>query len=137
MKKNNGITLIALVITIIVLLILAGVSIAMITSQDGILGKAKSAKIDNTLAEGVDQVNLKIIDLQTSYYQERYVDGTTTDEIDDYMSTKLEAAYPAASGKAGSCTAVYDKTTKKITLTYESQTKVGTLASGTITWANS
>lgn len=136
MKKNNGITLIALVITIIVLLILAGVSIAMITSQDGILGKAKNAKIDNTLAEGVDQVNLKIIDLQTSYYQERYVDGTTTDEIDDYMSTKLETAY-SASGKAGSCTAVYDKATKKITLTYESQTKVGTLASGTITWANS
>ena len=39
MKENNikGITLIALVITIIVLLILAGVSIAMLTGQNGLL----------------------------------------------------------------------------------------------------
>ena len=43
-KKNNGITLIALVITIIVLLILAGVSIAMLTGDNGILTKAKEAR---------------------------------------------------------------------------------------------
>ena len=46
-EKNNirGITLIALVITIIVLLILAGVSIAMLTGQNGILTQAQNAKI--------------------------------------------------------------------------------------------
>ncbi len=45
MKKNvHGITLIALVITIIVLLILAGVSIAMLTGQNGILTQAQNAK---------------------------------------------------------------------------------------------
>ena len=38
-RKNNGITLIALVITIIVLLILAGISIAMLTGDNGILKK--------------------------------------------------------------------------------------------------
>ena len=43
-KKNNGITLIALVITIIVLLILAGLSIAMLTGQNGILTQAQNAK---------------------------------------------------------------------------------------------
>ena len=43
-KNNKGITLIALVITIIVLLILAGVSIAMLTGQNGILEKANKAK---------------------------------------------------------------------------------------------
>lgn len=37
MKENTGITLIALVITIIVLLILAGVSISMLTGNNGIL----------------------------------------------------------------------------------------------------
>ena len=44
--RNNvkGITLIALVITIIVLLILAGVSIAMLTGENGILTQAKKAK---------------------------------------------------------------------------------------------
>ena len=43
-KKERGITLIALVITIIVLLILAGVSIAMLTGDNGILTQAKEAK---------------------------------------------------------------------------------------------
>lgn len=45
MKNNNkGITLIALVVTIIVLLILAGVSIAMLTGENGILKNAKTAQ---------------------------------------------------------------------------------------------
>ena len=48
MKNNKGITLIALVVTIIVLLILAGVSIAMLTGQNGILKKAGDAKTAST-----------------------------------------------------------------------------------------
>ena len=43
-KKERGITLIALVITIIVLLILSGVSIAMLTGNNGILTQAQRAK---------------------------------------------------------------------------------------------
>ncbi len=43
-KSTKGITLIALVVTIIVLLILAGVSIAMLTGNNGVLTQAKSAK---------------------------------------------------------------------------------------------
>ena len=43
-KNENAITLIALVITIIVLLILAGVSISMLTGDNGILTQAKEAK---------------------------------------------------------------------------------------------
>src|SRR5699024_6629716 len=43
-KEKNGITLIALVITIIVLLILAGVSIATLTGDNGILTRAQEAK---------------------------------------------------------------------------------------------
>lgn len=43
-KKERGITLIALVITIVVLLILAGVSIATLTGQNGILTRANEAK---------------------------------------------------------------------------------------------
>jgi len=41
---NKGITLIALIITIIVLLILAGISIATLTGDNGILSKAQEAK---------------------------------------------------------------------------------------------
>ena len=43
-KKNKGITLIALVVTIVVLLILAGVTIATLTGDNGILTKAQEAK---------------------------------------------------------------------------------------------
>ena len=43
-KKNGGITLIALVVTIIVLIILAGVSISMFTEQNGILTRSAEAK---------------------------------------------------------------------------------------------
>lgn len=43
-RKNLGITLIALVVTIVVLLILAGISISMLTGQNGILNRATEAK---------------------------------------------------------------------------------------------
>lgn len=43
-KTNKGITLIALVVTIVVLLILAGISISMLAGDNGILNKAKQAK---------------------------------------------------------------------------------------------
>ena len=48
LRTEKGITLIALVITIIVLLILAGVSIAMLTGQNGILTQANNAKIEQS-----------------------------------------------------------------------------------------
>ena len=46
--NNKGITLIALIVTIIVLLILAGVSIAMLTGQNGILTQANNSKIEQS-----------------------------------------------------------------------------------------
>ena len=51
LKENKGITLIALVITIIVLLILAGVSIAMLTGENGILSQAAKAKEETEKAQ--------------------------------------------------------------------------------------
>ena len=48
LKESKAITLIALVITIIVLLILAGVSIAMLTGENGILTQANNAKIEQS-----------------------------------------------------------------------------------------
>ena len=56
--KNNGITLIALVITIIVLLILAGVSIAMLTGENGILTQAQNAKDKTNEAAKNEQLDL-------------------------------------------------------------------------------
>ena len=59
-KENKGITLIALVITIIVLLILPGVSIAMLTGDNGILTRARDAVDSTANAEVVDKVNMAI-----------------------------------------------------------------------------
>ena len=55
LRKEKGITLIALVITIIVLLILAGVSIAMLTGQNGILTQAQNAKNKTEEAQAEEQ----------------------------------------------------------------------------------
>ena len=44
LKKENGITLVALVVTIVVLLILAGVSISLVLNQNGVIDKSKEAK---------------------------------------------------------------------------------------------
>ena len=60
MKNNKGITLIALVITIIVLLILAGVSIAMLTGQNGILTRANESQVATNDAEVIEKINMEL-----------------------------------------------------------------------------
>ena len=57
-KKNNGITLIALVITIIVLLILAGVTIATLTGENGILTRASEASEQTEIAEEKEAIGV-------------------------------------------------------------------------------
>ena len=57
-KSTKGITLIALVVTIIILLILAGVSIAMLTGNNGVLTQAKSAKEKTRVGEVQEKVKL-------------------------------------------------------------------------------
>ena len=60
-ERNNGITLIALVITIIVLLILAGVTIASITGENGILSKATNARDNNAKASAEERVKTEVL----------------------------------------------------------------------------
>ena len=70
-KNTRGITLIALVITIIVLLILAGVTIAALSGDNGILTRAKEAK------KKTEQANQEELDVLDEYEQNlnQYVDG--------------------------------------------------------------
>ena len=67
MKKQNGITLIALIITIIVLLILAGVSINMVIGQNSVLTKAQNAVTENKKATVLEEAQLVLADWQTEY----------------------------------------------------------------------
>ena len=89
MKGNKGITLIALVITIIVLLILAGVSIAMLTGENSILGRASQASAENQLGAANDAVSLHVADKVAEFYEEAYTKNNTTaltKGLDDYLA---------------------------------------------------
>ena len=58
MKSNKGITLIALVVTIVVLLILAGVSISMLTGENGIIKQAQDAKLQTEIGEEKEAIGV-------------------------------------------------------------------------------
>ena len=62
-KGNKGITLIALVITIIVLLILSGVAIATLTGENGLFTRAKQAKENYSINSAKEKIELVISDL--------------------------------------------------------------------------
>ena len=63
--EEKGITLIVLVITIIVLLILTGVSIAMLTGQNGVLTRAKDSNDETVKAEVQEKINLALNEIYT------------------------------------------------------------------------
>ena len=78
MKGNKGITLIALVITIIVLLILAAVSIAMLTGENSILKRASQSSAENRIGAANDAVSLFVTDKIAEFYEEAYANGNNT-----------------------------------------------------------
>ena len=84
MKKENGITLIALVITIIVLLILAGVTIAMLTGDNGLLTKAGQAKESVKDGEIGEQIKLACHEYKLGQYT-----GENGD-LYDFIQGKME-----------------------------------------------
>ncbi len=89
MRNNKGITLIALVVTIIVLLILAGVSIAMLTGDNGILKQSKKAKTDTANAEAVERINMELNAMKA-----KILAGTAiADGDEDTMMTNLGEGY--------------------------------------------
>ena len=76
-RNKEGITLIALVITIIVLLILAGVSIAMLTGTNGILTQAQKAKSETEKAAARESLEIKMLGAKTE---------NSTESIEDSLS---------------------------------------------------
>lgn len=70
MKKSveKGITLIALVVTIVVLLILAGISISMLTEENGVITQARKSKDETIIGdekEGISEATFSAASLQT------------------------------------------------------------------------
>ena len=83
MNKNKGITLIALVITIIVLIILAGVSINLILGQYGIVNRATSGAETYSEKQAKEKLELELSNM--------YIEKNTNINYneDDYLTTKL------------------------------------------------
>ena len=66
-KKEKGITIIALVVTIVILLILASISIGALTGDNGIIDQAHTAKEDTEIASWEEQIDLAIIDAEKKH----------------------------------------------------------------------
>ena len=64
-ESNAAITLIALIITIIILLILAGVTLNMVMGENGIFGKANNAKNKTEVAQYEEELRMCVLELQT------------------------------------------------------------------------
>ena len=65
MRNNKGITMIALIVTIIILLILAGVTIAFLTGENGILNKASTAAETTKKANAKERLKVELMAIQT------------------------------------------------------------------------
>ncbi len=83
-KRNKGITLIALVVTIIVLLILAGISINALAGQNGILSRTIKAKNDSEVASDLEYLQVEATSELIDYYQ-----GNDNKSEADYILDKL------------------------------------------------
>ena len=135
-KSTKGITLISLVLTIIILLILAGVSIATLTGDNGLLNRAKDAGEETKEKGAIEKVQLMLADYMTEKYTgtktlEEYLneqkangqldevtnnkDGTITVEVDGYEITIKESDLSVIkTEKAGGTRPTFEIKTTKI-----------------------
>ena len=132
-KEMKGITLIALVITIVVLMILAGVSINTVLGDDGIIQKAKEAAETTRRASAEEEMNRLVLEYQLakndetleSFLQEKVTEGridgvtdngdgtiTITKKVEgkDYTITVKKPAASTPSVKVGAIRVVSDST---------------------------
>ena len=107
MRKNSGITLVSLVITIIIMLILAGVSLSMVTGDSSVLGQAKKTAFLQEIAgykeelaisylgkaaEAQKKIDKKSITAIGSDLK-KYIPSIKEEDIDDYMISQGELYY--------------------------------------------
>ena len=136
LRNKRGITLIALVITIIVLLLLAGISISMIAGNNSVLNRAGSSRVANAFAAAKDEVNMKIGAATQDYFLSVYNENT---EIGTYSKSELDTRAMAAVTSIETADVSIKKTwnsNKQIVLKYnpDGSTIKGTLDNGVMTW---
>lgn len=132
LKRNRGITLIALVITIIVLLILTGITLSLVAGENGILKRATDAVKINEEAMAEEEANLVIADIVTKYYEAKYVNKENLKELDDYIKEQIGSGIKTPGGYIVSVTTegkVQVSRNEKVILS-------GEIKNGKVEWTN-
>lgn len=135
MKGNKGITLIALVITIIVLLILAAVSIAMLSGDNSILSNAQRASSDTAVATAKEKATIRMNEVIADYNVEKYAENNATvTTLAAYITANFKTPTDADAGWSVSGTTI--TITPK---THDNKTVTGSIdtSNGKITWSES
>ncbi len=78
-KGQSGITLVALVVTIVVLLILAGITIALVFAQNGVVGKAQEAAKESNKGTIADNIQGYVVSKQMEALQSNAEQDITAD----------------------------------------------------------
>ena len=87
-SKDKGITLVAMVITIIVLLLLAGIAIATLGGENGLFSKVKQAKKAQIESEMKEQLTMGLQELQVEKQGKATLDDVTQDWANKIISTE-------------------------------------------------
>lgn len=122
--KLDGVTLIALVITVIILLLLAGISFVALTGENGILMKSKIAKEETNQKSASEIMNLKITNIQMATYSEKQqmpslqdlADGLCQDNEIQYVSLETKKTAKLDNITVGNANSIF---TKLINYPYE------------------
>ena len=122
LRNQRGITLIALVVTIIVLIVLAGIAISMTIGENGIFTKAREAKRLQITAEAKEKIGTDILDAQIeatqkneqlqqskveeiiAKYGELQADGDTIKLKDNGYEVSLKEIYNGSTSSSGGST---------------------------------
>ena len=89
-KQERGITLIALITTIIVLLILAGISIGAITGSNGIIGQAQSAKEETEIANEKEIIDISTVEAMGKNNRGNLEEEEFQNTIDKHTNEKAD-----------------------------------------------
>ena len=120
-KQEKGITLIALVVTIVVLLILAGVSISLVLNNNGVISKAKDAKNQYAEAQTNDEKQLNEV---SDWIDTKVGDTTGGGSVTKIDGVPIPAGFVYVGGTKASGLVISDATADKEK--YKGQTTVGT-----------
>ena len=90
LKQNYGITLIALIVTIIVLIILAAISIGVITSEDGIIEKTKFSAFATKVRQYEENVDRYLIDEEQNGNNSNDIYITDPEKIKEILGENIE-----------------------------------------------